>query len=364
MQYHSSSRLVRFPLKQKIMLSKFNSLAENFFFYILIVLKSFFLIPSLQKKLIIIPAIRSDEAGFQLTLKLVNSIQDDPVNDFLFDFSKCSKLSHNGIVILGGVINYIENQNVSNKEIFKKNIAWVGINFKKNSMSKLLIDNLTSYNFFQYFHKNIEFISQNNTDRYIGYREHTSVLDINALTEYLEYDWLSNDKLKLSSKLKGQIISKIMEIFMNAYGHGVIGQEHTKLGVYSCGEYDRTERKLHLSVLDFGIGIVKNVMKHSNITDKIKAMEWALTLGNSTNTDSKDPIARGLGLALLAEFVKINKGELQIYSNDVMAYVSKDGSFRTVINKFPISGTLVSITINCDDRFYAFASENKPHNFF
>ncbi|MDA3556170.1 hypothetical protein MKL42_01375 [Acinetobacter sp. AOR15_HL] len=346
------------------MLIKFKNLAENCFFYILILLKSVFLITSSQKKIINIPAIRSDSAGFQLTLKLVNTIQEDSINEFLFDFTKCSKLSHNGIVILGGVINYIENQNVLKKEVFKKNISWVGIDFKKNSMSQLLIENLTSYNFFNYFNKNIESISHNNTERYIGYREHTSVLDVNALTEYLEYDWLSNDKLKLSNKLKGQIISKIMEIFMNAYGHGVKGQEHKKLGVYSCSEYDKSERKLHLSVLDFGIGIVKNVMKHSNITDKIKAMEWALTLGNSTNTDSKDPIARGLGLALLVEFVKINKGQLQIFSNDVMAYVNKDGSFTITTNKFPISGTLVSITINCDDRFYAFASEKKPHNFF
>ena len=49
---------------------------------------------------------------------------------------------------------------------------------------------------------------------------------------------------------------------MNAYGHGTSIQPIEKLGVYSCGQYDKKEKKINLSVLDFGLGIVKNVRNY------------------------------------------------------------------------------------------------------
>jgi hypothetical protein len=147
---------------------------------------------------------------------------------------------------------------------------------------------------------------------------------------------------------------------MNAYGHGVSVQHIEKLGVYSCGQYDKKEKKLNISVLDFGPGIVENVRKkRSEITNSIDAMKWALVKGNSTGTDSHvAEMPRGLGLELLHAFVSANDGELRIYSNDVKVVSNKKEGIIVEKSKEFLSGTLVSIKINCDGRTYQLSSES------
>lgn len=338
---------------------------ENIYYYLLVFFRSIFLLNDTNQEYIRIPTIRSDDSGFKTSFKLARIIITDPKNYYVLDFSNCSKLSHNGTVLLGGLINYIHNQRYVTKEIYKKRIAWTGVTIQQHTMSPLLIENLISNNFFDYFQYDRHLNPSKFKNGYAGYREHKSILDETELTSYLENEWLSNDKLQLHSSKKGEIISTIIEIFMNAYGHGVIQQQYKKLGVYSCGEYDKREKKLHLSVLDFGIGIAQNVMNHSKVADEIEAMKWALIRGNSTNTDSQNQkMARGLGLALLSDFVKKNGGELRIYTNGVKSFSNKEGSFTISHNEYSFPGTLVSITINCDDRSDINACENNPLNYF
>ncbi|MDE4038335.1 hypothetical protein [Acinetobacter pittii] len=314
-----------------------------------------------------VPLIKSDDGGFDAIFKIAHFVTSNPINYYNFDFTHCSKISHNGIVMLGGLARYIASQSIKGTELLEKQIPRFGTNFLVGTMSTIVSDSLLGNNFLSYFHPIGTSYSPYNQGEYIGYREHTNILDETSLTEHLINEWLSNDKLSLSRTLKAEIISRIIEIFMNAYGHGVSRQPNTKLGVYSCGEYDRKTKKLHISVLDFGIGIVGNVMKNCpEIKTEEQAMRWALTLGNSTNTDSLSPtLARGLGFELLRKFVKVNKGELRIYSNSVKAYVDHNGLFDISKNVHPFPGTLVSITINCDGRKYMFASEkNNLHSFF
>lgn len=314
-----------------------------------------------------IPNIRSDDAGFEVGFKIAKKIIENPINYYSFDFTNCSKLSHNGVVLLGGLARYVANQKTTKVDLFKKNLSNFGTNFQVETMSALLSENLINNNFLSYFKEINNFKPHYEKGEYIGYREHNNILNENFLTEYLENGWLSNDKLILSQALKAEIISRIIEIFMNAYGHGVSRQVNDQLGIYSCGEYDKKLKKLHISVLDFGVGIVNNVMTNRpDITNELEAIDWALKLGNSTNTDSiNSSIPRGLGFELLREFVTVNKGELRIYSNSVKACTTSSGSYKISDNEFNFPGTLVSITINCDNRKYMFASEAKsPHLFF
>jgi hypothetical protein len=338
---------------------------ESIYYYILVFFRNIFSSSRINYDRIKIPTIRSNDSGFEISFKLARIIITDPKNYYVLDFSNCSKLSHNGTVLLGGLINYIHNQKFVTKEIYKKEILWTGVSILQDTMSPVLVENLISNNFFDYFQNDRHLTPSKFNNGYTGYREHKSILDEIELTTYLENEWLSNDKLNLHFSKKSEIISTIIEIFMNAYGHGVLQQRYKKLGVYSCGEYDKREKKLHLSVLDFGIGIAQTVMKHSNITDEIEAMKWALIRGNSTNTDSQNKeIARGLGLALLADFVKNNGGELRIYTNSVRSFSNKQSSFTISNNDYSFPGTLVSITINCDDRNDVNVSDSQPPNFF
>ena len=61
---------------------------------------------------------------------------------------------------------------------------------------------------------------------------------------------------------------------------------------------------LHLTVIDFGIGIPTSVRSLPQNLDKTadEALQWAFEPGNSTKQDS---ISRGAGLNLLQEFIVI-----------------------------------------------------------
>lgn len=307
-----------------------------------------------------VPNIKNDDSGYKKILKIVAQIFNEPLQHFDFDFSKCSKIDHNGVVMLGALARYVDfhNQlqnNTLKNSSFSINTKHAGVMFLVTSMSSVVKNSLENNNFLNHFtNSNFSYPKGG----YIGYREHTVAFNSDEVAEHLEDDWLSADKLKLSSKLKNAILSRILEIFTNAYGHGVSLQTDHSLGVFSCGQYDSKSKKLSISVLDFGVGIIENVKKQINIQDSQEALKWALTKGNSTKTDSKDKdMPRGLGFDLLKEFVKINGGELRIYSNDVKAVSDATGEMIITQNKEYLSGTLISITIQCDGRRYRFASE-------
>ncbi|GGE84027.1 MULTISPECIES: hypothetical protein [Gammaproteobacteria] len=317
----------------------------------------------MAKVLIPVPTIKYDDNGFNQILKIMETITSDPKNNFDFDFGKCARIDHHGIVLLGGLARYVNFQNTKLTRslivIFEsQSLATAGVMFNVNSMSDLIRERLIENNFLSHF-------SQNNFQGYakgdyIGYREHTTHLDEDSIAEHLSEQWLSDDKVNLSNALKDEVVSRILEIFMNAYGHGAAIQDLRQLGVYSCGQYDRKEKTLCLSVLDFGPGIVKNVKHYkSEIKSDIEAMQWALVKGNSTGTDSVEKgMPRGLGFDLLGEFVRLNKGEMRIYSNKVYAKISDGNNFEVGTSKYNFPGTLVSIKINCDDRHYRFKSED------
>jgi hypothetical protein len=322
----------------------------------------------LFKSRIIVPTIKNDHSGYNQILKIAAQIFKNPIQHFDFDFKQCSKIEHNGVVMLGALARYVDFHNKHKINILinpkpSQQATRAGVMFLVDSMSSVVRDSLEHNNFLNYFtNANYSYPKGG----YIGYREHTTNFDADAIAEHLEIDWLSADKLKLSPKLKNAILSRILEIFTNAYGHGVLLQPLHSLGVYSCGQYDSKTKKLNISVLDFGIGIVENVKKQTGITNDFEALNWALTRGNSTRTDStsKD-MARGLGFDLLNRFVTINEGELRIYSNNVQAISNGSGSMVLSENKEHLNGTLVSITIQCDDRHYLFASEaGQQESFF
>lgn len=318
----------------------------------------------MSKVRVSVPTIKYDDNGFHQILKIAEVVTSAPKNNFDFDFSKCSKLEHHGVVLLGGLARYVNFQNTKLTRsligfLNAQSIATAGVMFDVISMSNLIREKLIENNFLSHF-------SQDNFDGYasgdyIGYREHNNLLDEDNIAEHLSEQWLSDDKVRFSSALKDVLISKIFEIFMNAYGHGASVQDLSQLGVYSCGQYDRKEKTLCLSVLDFGPGIATNVRKFKgNIECDAEAMKWALVRGNSTGTDSvKEGMPRGLGFDLLSDFVKLNLGELRVYSNKAYAKICEGNDFIVGTHGFSFPGTLVSIKINCDDRYYRFKSEEK-----
>lgn len=319
----------------------------------------------MEKVIIEIPSIRDNENGYEFLFKLANKIMADPKRHFDFNFTKCAILDHNAVAMLGGLATYVHSHNTSLRSELNKIVTGLsGVMFLVDTMSELISSQLIKNNFLKHF-SNANFKGYPVGD-YIGYREHTEYLDSNGIALHLHNEWLSDNKLSMSLDLKQAVVSRIFEIFMNAYGHGIGNSNVKGVGAFSCGQYSRKEGLLKLSVIDFGKGVVGNVQEFQgkNVSD-INAMNWALIVGNSTRTDSTDNIPRGLGFGLLNDLVTVNKGSLSIYSNTCSAKSAKNGGYEVSNIKYPFNGTMVSITINCDQRHYQFVSEtNENEHYF
>ena len=315
----------------------------------------------MQKFLIELPSIRDDNNGYKYLFRLADEIVNNPIRHFDFNFKNCAVLDQNAVAMLGGLAWYVDAHNTLERnglfglllpDVMVKNC---GVMFQVDSMSQLISDQLIGNNFLSHFSS--ENFSGYPDGDYIGFRQHLDFLDSSEIALHLSEKWLSDEKIRLSEPLKEAIVSRILEIFMNAYGHSI--KNNSKRVLVSCGQYFKKEKKIKLTVLDFGCGIIENVKAHlgNNLNDQ-QAMEWALTTGNSTKTDSINiDIPRGLGFGLLSDFTTINSGELRVFSNSCEAEVIGSGRYSVSTMKTPFRGTLVNISINCDGRHYSFMSE-------
>lgn len=320
-----------------------------------------------------IPAIRDNTKGYDYLLELCRFIIENPDDYFDFNFNKCAFLDQNAVAILGGLVRYIDayrkSKNTKARNFYKRLLLPPNqLTFQIESMSQTLLRHLTSNQFLPHITKQANLALPREDS--IGYKQHMDYMDTNEIADHLNYHWLSDERISISPTLKQSIVSRMLEIFLNAYGHGVEKNHISGLGVTSCGQYFKNSKKLKLTVVDFGCGIISNVKTHFSATnpnlDDASAMKWALEMGNSTKTDSLDMnIPRGLGLDLLRDFVRINGGTLSVYSNSCCAKVDKKGNYGVSELKNPFAGTIVNIAIICDDRHYKFISEpNGPEQFF
>lgn len=324
-----------------------------------------------MNKIIHIPTIKDDGPGYEKILDIAREVFDGPYHYFDFDFSKCAIIDHNAVVMLGALARYVDYHNTQMKQskslmLFSKSPADVrsipnvaGVMFLVKTMNSAIRERLIGNNFLSHFSSGS--LKGYPTGGYLGYREHNYLQDADKIADHLQNEWLSASKLRLSDKLKAAITSRILEVFSNAYGHGVSIQDMKTMGVYSCGQFNNKDKTLNISVLDFGPGIIANVKRVRGEMSNIDAMHWALVKGNSTRTDSQlSNIPRGLGLNLLHNFVHVNGGELRIYSNDVKVISSKASGLIVEECASDLRGTMVSIKINCDGRYYRFTSEAEP----
>jgi signal transduction histidine kinase len=84
-------------------------------------------------------------------------------------------------------------------------------------------------------------------------------------------------------------------------------------------------------------------------------MEWAFQRGTSTKAQTGGGPC-GLGLDLLRSFVRLNGGNLEMFSHEGHALITPDSvQFSSCASFFP--GTLVTITLICDEEYYHLNSE-------
>lgn len=144
-------------------------------------------------------------------------------------------------------------------------------------------------------------------------------------------------------------------MYNNAFEHS-----NSSIGVFSCGQHFPNQKKLVLSLVDFGEGIVSKVhhyLSHTHHSDEYY-LEWAFQEGHTTKNG-----LGGLGLTLIKEFIKINKGKLEVYTNNSYGLIDQNGEQYQSTN-FSFKGTFFHISLQCDESLYVFANEIESNNFF
>lgn len=183
-----------------------------------------------------------------------------------------------------------------------------------------------------------------------------------AFDSYLKRELLVKKDFPQHTGLLGKrICTSIFEVFENARTHGKCQWIHT------CGQYypQKHPSRFDITIVDAGQTIHKNVNDYfqgKTIFSASEAIDWAIQYGNTTKKDQTG----GLGLDLLKEFVKLNKGKIQIVSaTGYWEFTEGQTSTSEMDDYFP--GTIVTIEFNFDDTSFYMLKEEldvSPDNIF
>ncbi len=162
------------------------------------------------------------------------------------------------------------------------------------------------------------------------------------IVRYVENEFMHRPEIpKMSPELLKKLSESVSEIFENAIWHS-----HTRLGIFSCGQFFPTKERLDFTVADLGIGIRQNIKDFMGLDlSPEKAIVWA-TEGNTTTRAGNVP--GGLGLKLLGEFIDLNQGSIKIVS-DAGYWQRENREIFTVPLNHQFPGTVVSVEINTAD---------------
>jgi len=292
----------------------------------------------MTQKIIQIPTLNDSPEDFLELFKISNQV-NGRFEDVRFDFTNCWFLRSNAVAFLGGLARHVES--LGGSVIFD----WETL--RSNSVRANLCQNGFAGNF--------GYNAKAWSGHSIPYREEMEP-DMNEIMDYLTYSWVGK-WVKVTDRLRDAISGRMWEIYSNAFEHS-----GTEVGVFTCGQHFRHHKDLILTVVDFGRGIPSNVKAFlSQYVDETRVsklsgadcMKWAFERGNTT---SMGGVARGLGFDLLKEFVRVNQGKLEVYSNDGYAIIDKEGErFDNCYISF--QGTVVHITLRCDEKLYRFYDE-------
>ncbi|MBI4681828.1 MAG: ATP-binding protein [Nitrospirae bacterium] len=284
---------------------------------------------------IYIPTINDELSDFDKLFTLWNQANDDNLN-ITFDFSHCYFLRQNAVAFLGGLARLIKDRSGA-------------VSFNWDSMREDIRSNLGKSGFLNSFDHRGSFWTGNT----IPYRENLT-FDTTIVVDYLKSYWLGRGWINVSSLLKDAIVMNVLETYINAFEHG-----ESPIGIFSCGQYYPNLHELKLTVVDFGVGIPSNVRYFFKDVPRFQSLSaasclrWAFQRGTTTKPNGT---SRGMGLDLLKNFVKINKGRLEIFSHEGYALISE--TQETFMNRDSFfEGTLVNITLQCDESYYRLSSE-------
>lgn len=280
--------------------------------------------------------VESNEHGFEILTEFYNQTKNAFVDKIVIDFSVTDWFDANLLAIFGAVLSRLEeNLNTVNVINLKNNLEKI---FSKNHF----LSNFGGHKIEDYYQTTIKYKKfKPNEEKVFKY--------------YLDIELLSKTVLpQMSTGLRKKINESIFEIFNNAIIHGESN------GIFSCGQFYPKGSKLDFTIVDLGKTIKVNVNKYLNRNLKgSEAIDWAVQEGNTTRVGDTPG---GLGLSLIRDFLKLNKGKIQIRSCD--GYWSQGGD-QIIQKSFDkeFDGTIVNLEFNLNDKsLYYLKSELKPED--
>jgi hypothetical protein len=277
-------------------------------------------------------------SGFADLARIQKLIRISSASKLVLDCKGIVFFGSNLCAVLGGIIHQAEREG---KEVVVQNIPELqAMNWDRNFFKPKDIHN-----------PSVDF-----NDTVVHYRAF-SVKASDSFRPYIHQELLSkHDMPRMSEALTTKILESIHEIFSNAIIHS--GCEV----IFTCGQYFPHKRTLEFTIVDMGHTIKANVStalkRHQSGQS---ALEWAVEKGNTTRSGS---IPGGLGFYVIREFLRVNRGKIQIASGD--GYWEENNGKRTsryLFGDFP--GTIVNLTfIMQDNKAYRLENESNDEPLF
>lgn len=278
-------------------------------------------------------ALQNDIPSYEFLIKLHNKLSMCSDKHIVLNMKNTQFVAANLLSLFGCILHDLYNKNKHNFTISNLNGKIKNV-MQRNGFSKLF---------------NWDRISDpNNTT--IEYRKFSATTE--NLEEFEKYTLLNimnrNDMPTMSPLVKDRIVDNILEIFNNVIDHAETPD------VFVCGQYFVSRKKLVITITDLGKTIKKNVSEYLNRSID-HSLKWAIISGNSTKSQDAPG---GLGISMLLDFLKLNKGCFTLISaNEYLEINQKGERTKFIQSNFP--GTIVSITFNMSDDFsYILKREN------
>ena len=291
----------------------------------------------MERIVIDIPDIKSNFEGYNYLCSLYHQLENYKDKDITFNFSNANFIEANLCALIGAIFEVLEG-NCNN--IFLENI--------NNKLSNILRKN-------SFLIKYGHFILIDPYDTALKY-EKLHLEEGDRFYEYIRKQLLSKpDFPSLSEGLRRKISENIFELYENARTHGKCNYIHI------CGQiFPKAPKKpLHFTIVDKGATIKENVCDFlSKSLSGSEAIQWAMVRGNSTKKE-----VRGLGLDIIFEFIKLNKGKIHIVSADGY-YEFSNGQEITKTLTHPFQGTLVNLIFDLTDKIHYYLQEESLDNIF
>lgn len=280
--------------------------------------------------------IKSDFQGYNYLCDLYNQSLRYHNQTIIFDFSQIDFMEANLCALIGALFEKLEsNRNTIGLENIPHKLSNI---LRKNSF-------LVNYGYSEL------------VDRYDTSLKYQR---LNPKEDVLFYDSIKQLFSKpefpsLSDRLGSEIAKNIFELYENARTHGRCDYIHV------CGQFfPRNPKKpLHFTIVDRGITIKENVSSFlKREISASEAIQWAMVSGNTTKRE-----VGGLGLGIISEFIKLNKGKIHIVSSDGY-YEFSNGQVVTKWLMAPFGGTLINLSFNLNDKQHYRLKEENLDNIF